>query len=70
MITRSIIEFFIGLLPVFEVQAEVLGAFSEAVSLIININHYIPVTTFLMCLTAYFGAWLACALISAVLQLL
>lgn len=70
MITRTVIEFFIGLIPTFHFPAEIIGALGEAASLIIQINHYIPVDTFVSCALVYFSVWVMCAIISSVLALL
>ena len=70
MITRAIIEFFVNLIPMFTMPAEILGAFAEVSSWVITVNHYVPLNTFMACVAVYFVCWLACAVISAVLQLL
>lgn len=70
MITRAILEFITNLIPTFTLPAEILGAFLEVGSWLINVNYYVPVTTFVACLIVYLGVWIACAIISAVLKLL
>lgn len=70
MVIRDILEFFVGLVPTFEIPSVALNAFSNAGQFIANVNYYIPIPTFIICASAYFVQWLVCAIISAVLQLL
>lgn len=70
MIVRSILSFIFNLIPIIEMPEQIMGVFNNVGTWVATVNHYIPVDTFLICISLYFTVWLGCALMSAFLQLL
>lgn len=60
----------VGSFPMIALPVESMTVFNDVGDYISVIAHYVPLTTFLSCLSIFFGIWLIYALISAVLQLL
>ena len=69
MIFRSIVVFLLSLLPknFFQLPDEIVASIAQWAYFI---NHYIPIETFLSCLGVVTLAWVSCAVISGILQLL
>lgn len=69
MITRSIVLFFLNLLPVISLPDGLVSKLSMALDWVMTANYYVPFDTFLVCAGIFFGFWLTCGVISAVLQI-
>lgn len=60
----------INVFPVFSMPANITGSFVEIVSWIKVIGFYVPLDTAVFCIFQYLTVWLACIVISALVQLL
>lgn len=69
MILRGVFIYLLSLLPenFFQFPHETVASIAQWAYFI---NHYIPIETFLSCLGVVTVAWVSCAVISGVLQLL
>lgn len=70
MIIRTIIDFFIGLLPSFELPENVTNSLGRAVEYAQIINYYVPVDTFASCVLTLLTIYVLAILASSALQLL
>ena len=70
MIFRKLLSWAIGLLPEVVLNSTLQGHVLTALSYASWANYYLPINTFVLCITMYLTVYVGCIIISSILKLL